>query len=82
MIKIEKDIPVPAREYRGGRAPSEFRKTLDLLQVGESFVISSAEGKSKRGGLSKASKQTGKEFVTRKTPDGLRFWRIEPKEKS
>jgi hypothetical protein len=68
-LKIEKGIPIP--DARGGRSKSEFRLTIEAMQIGESIVVS----KNQRLHSSSAAKSAGKKIVTRVMPEGTtRLW--------
>lgn len=70
-VEIDKGIPIPPRTF--GR-PAVY--PFATMEVGDSFLY--------RGGMTTGctaasvnGKRLGRKFVTRKTPDGIRIWRVE-----
>lgn len=81
--RIDKRIKLPAPQHRAGDGtPSKTSATLDLLTVGDSFVIKDpveamASEKIVRDRNHRERKK-GREhrFATRRVKDGVRVWRI------
>lgn len=74
-LKIEKGIPIPPSRNRAGKK-SDIRLTLELLEVGDSFVVPNSWERV-GGVISNCQYATGKKFVQRKLGDVLRIWRTE-----
>lgn len=71
MFKIEKDVPVP--EGRSGVQKYPFHE----MQAGDSFLLP-REGNinAARRSATAYGARHNKVFTARKTPDGLRIWRV------
>lgn len=74
---IEKAIPVPGHQCGRKRGVSKY--PVRKLEVGESFLIPKNEG-SRVTVIAIASRLKkefpGRNYTTRKTPEGYRTWRI------
>ena len=75
MIKIDKNIPVPAN--------ASARYPWAEMEVGDSFFVEDKENiYSQQSSLSTAGRvwanahKNGSKFITRKVEKGLRIWRI------
>ena len=84
MLKIEKNIPIPSREYGRNGSP-KTKYPFREMEIGDSFYVS-AIGKGEtqaisRNILNSASsynkKHKRKKFTTRIVAGGIRCWRIE-----
>lgn len=64
--KIDSDIPLPASRKEQG-----VTATLRLLKVGDSFLSTAS-----RNALYSCAHVIGIKLSIRKTPEGLRVWRI------
>lgn len=73
---IETGIPIPPPGNGGGRTP---RYPLRELEVGDSFLVTDPSVTQRRLGsrLANFGKETGRKFTQRRTPDGIRVWRVE-----
>jgi len=69
-IVIEHDIPIPER------LPPRTRYPWTEMGIGDSFLFPEAVRKSAPASAMKASERYGRTFVTRRTKDGTRCWRI------
>ena len=71
-MKIEKCIPIPAKNSRGY---SGLSGTLRLMDVGDSVLVPNSI-KSPGRLASNIAQITNRKFVTRSTQEGWRVWRI------
>jgi len=67
-IKIENKIAIPSK-------PSKF--PWAELKIGDSFLCPSGHESAFRSNVCVASKRLGIKLTVRKTPEGLRVWRVE-----
>ncbi len=65
---IERDVPIPNR-----------RRTypFDQMGVGESVLVPATKGHSARTCMFSTARKTGKKFISRTLPEGVRIWRVE-----
>ena len=70
-MKIEKGIPIPAKNSRGYSGLSE---TLRLMDVGDSVLVPNSFKYPVRV-ASRVGQTTNRKFTTRSTPEGRRVWR-------
>lgn len=74
-VTIETGVPIPKRGGQG-RKPSVLPDSVREMPVGASFLVHTAhDARRHRQALIYLSKQTGKKFTSRKSPEGWRFWR-------
>lgn len=77
LPKIEKGIPIPPKTP-GKKPKTDLRKTIELLEVGDSFLY---QGDKTRGCVSGiivgAANALKCKFVTRAVDGGVRIWRTE-----
>lgn len=72
-FKIEKGVPVPPlRVERISKYPFKEMEIGDSFEVNEKIEFSRV-----RNSLSTYSARSGRKFVTRKTENGGRIWRVE-----
>lgn len=71
--EIEKGVPIPGRTFRCASAATyRFRD----MEVGDSFLVPDIKkARSARVRARMISKETGRAFLSRKTIEGVRFWR-------
>ena len=70
-MKIEKGIPIPAKNSRGYGGLSE---TLRLMDVGDSVLVPNSIKYPGRLAIT-VGQTTNRKFATRSTPEGRRVWR-------
>lgn len=76
-MKIEKGIPIPKQHYVRNRKHHHVYELVENMQVGDSFLAS--ENLIFRGAFSSRAyleKKYGIKLTQRKTPEGVRVWRI------
>lgn len=72
VIKIDNKVPLPtARNGRGA-----FADALRALKVGDSFLVPEQYASTARQVANIYQKKIGAKFSIRKTPEGLRLWRV------
>lgn len=69
-IKIDPGVPLTTS---GTRRRYPFRD----MAVGDSFFVPGMTCRDMRGALSRAKRETGWRFATRRVDNGLRIWKIE-----
>lgn len=70
---IETKIPCPGTSK--GPVPSEERKTMQTMEVGQSFLVTEFKIYERIRGIQ--SRIEGRKFSLRKHPGGWRLWRVE-----
>lgn len=73
-IKIDKNIPIPPSKLGegGGKYP------WSEMEVGDSFLWPSEKQQKQASALAVATgRRLNKRFATRKTPEGVRVWRVD-----
>jgi hypothetical protein len=73
-ISVEKGIPVP--RIRGGGRPVKY--PVAAMDVGDSFLFPGSTKPNSASAYARvaSARYAPKKFTTRKTPDGMRCWRI------
>lgn len=71
MIEIDKDIPVPEQKPGGGARKYPWLE----MDVGDSFIFPDKRANAHANAWH-ASIRYGRKFSVRRTPEGLRIWRI------
>lgn len=72
---IDKGVPVPAGRF--SRPYSPLRVAMQSLGVGDSFLVPSGTPLSTAySSAHRASKESGRVYTVRKTPEGPRCWRL------
>ena len=71
-MKIEKGIPMPAKNSRGY---SGLSGTLRLMDVGDSVLVPNSIKSPGRLAIA-VGRATNRKFATRSTQEGRRVWRI------
>ncbi len=70
--KIEPNVAMP-KPHNLHRGKYPWRE----MQIGDSFLVGhQVKGSTIRSGASIAGRKHGREFAVRRTPEGLRCWRI------
>ena len=59
----------------------ERKYPLDIMEVGDSFLVPLEKRASAASMCSKYRKASGKKFITRKVEGGFRVWRVSSKDK-
>jgi len=70
-IKIETGIPIPEKKL-----PMARRYPWLEMQIGDSFLFPPGKAGTAYGTARSASARYGRTFVTRKTLEGVRCWRL------
>lgn len=73
MIQIDKDIPLPSSRGRGNR---HSKYPWRELEVGDSFLHECLEQRLVGAQAASVARRLGHKYATRKTPEGIRVWRI------
>lgn len=66
---IEKGVPLPAN-FRRDRYP------FGAMEVGDSFAVPTRKVRAAISSASQHGKRTGRKYVSRKSDDGIRIWRV------
>lgn len=74
MFLIEKDVPLP-RPASGRGNKGEFRKSLERMAVGDSFLVEDWPRTKVSGYAAHVTKACGWRFATREVEGGIRVWR-------
>ena len=74
FFKIEKNVPLPSKT-RYGRITNKYQ--FGPVKVGNSFVVDKSIASAVKTALVQFSHVTGRKFITRTRPEGVRIWRIE-----
>ena len=83
--KLEAGISIPKGQVGGGKSdgkPSKVARTLQVMVKGESFLIKDelegvkAEKKMRDRNRRERKMGGGREYIARRTPKGLRIWRV------
>jgi hypothetical protein len=85
MIKIDKNIPLPQRNLKGGKGSNKAKYPFKNMQVGDSFLLKTLDTKAERhyqrvlmiGAFKDRLDMKGKKIATRSVPGGIRCWRTE-----
>ena len=79
MITIEKGVPLPAAQ----EFITKSRYPWDLMEVGDSFLVPTEEGKTPRQlmqkispSVSRRASRTGTKYTLRIVEGGVRVWRL------
>lgn len=75
-IRIQCGIPIPKTKPRGRNGKRKAVYPWLLMEVGDSFLFPQALGRAAHSAVYQASLGDRK-FVTRKTDEGYRCWRVE-----
>ena len=70
-VKIEKNVPVPERYSR-----SSAKYPWNTMEVGDSFLSHVSKIACLVSARAQAERKTGRKFITRTTPEGVRVWRV------
>lgn len=73
MYKLEKNVPIPMDNIKVGR---KTRFPLDVMLIGDSFVVEVSEYKALLNAVRYITKKTGKRFIVRKFDISARVWRV------
>ena len=78
MITIEKDVPIPIARHKDGDSKG-LRAALSAMEIGDSFFYPTKDPVrcGVRSQICRVSKETHKNFTTRKVDGGIRVWRLE-----
>lgn len=77
MFKIDNNVPIPG--HKAGTKEG-YKYPFNDMRVGDSFLVQPdpVSGRNKiAAACSQHSKRHGGKFITRKTPEGIRIWRVE-----
>lgn len=75
MLKVEKNIPIPARTKTGGRKPLY---PWGKMEVGDSFAFPKTTKKTTASSLAyRQGKMNHKKFAIRVMAEGIRCWRTD-----
>lgn len=83
--KLEAGISIPKGQVGGGKSdgkPSKVARTLQVMVKGESFLIKdeleAMKAEKKMRDRNRRERLTGgtREYVSRRTPKGMRIWRV------
>lgn len=70
---IEKNIPVPNKMTRSKKSP--FRQILDVMEKGDSVIVTDMKRNNLYAMLNAVKKETRKKFTCRTEGEGMRVWR-------
>lgn len=70
-VEIEKNVPVP--KVIG---PSTAKYPWATMEVGDSFLSHVSKIACLVSARAQAERKTGRKFITRTTPEGVRVWRV------
>jgi hypothetical protein len=83
IYKIQKGIQIPAAVHKKSNGhPSKVALTMQAMEAGDSFLIADALEAIKAEKVVKDSngrereKKSGRSFIMRRLPKGLRIWRV------
>ena len=74
-LVVETGVPLPPRSIKPAAFSVYFYGILGKLELGDS-VFAPKSQEAIWTYLSRYSRETGYKFTTRKTPDGVRVWRV------